>query len=101
MEEATTNPAVNLSTILDADPITIEFTQQHIDDGLTEFYVLSALTGGATGGPGNNVNTFSTTLSLDFNTTDLVAASVVPLPPAVWLFSSAHVGLAARRRRRS
>jgi hypothetical protein len=81
-------------------------TSTDLDDRLTfslnngdEFYLMAALSAGADG-VGASALSWST-LTMEFNTTDLQAASVVPLPAALWLFGSGLVGLisiASRKR---
>ncbi|MGB7933244.1 MAG: VPLPA-CTERM sorting domain-containing protein, partial [Gammaproteobacteria bacterium] len=62
-----------------------------------EFYVLAALTAAADGTE-SIADAFST-FGMNFNTTQLVPAAVVPLPAAVWLFGSGLLGLIGISRR--
>ena len=64
-----------------------------------EFYVLAALTASADGA-GAIADAFST-FEMSFDTTELVAASAVPVPASVWLFCSGVTGLIGMARRRS
>ncbi len=68
-----------------------------LDNG-DEFYLMAALSAGADG-VGASALSWST-LTMEFNTTELQAASVVPLPAAVWLFGSGLLGLAGTARRK-
>ena len=56
-----------------------------------EFYLMAALSAGADG-DGATALSWST-LTMEFDTTELQAASVVPLPAAGWLFGAALLGL--------
>ena len=80
-------------------------TSTDLDDQLNfslnngdEFYLMAALSAGADG-DGASALSWST-LTMEFNTTDLQAASVVPLPAAVWLFGSGLLGLVGMARRK-
>ena len=68
-----------------------------LDNG-DEFYLMAALSAGADG-DGASALSWST-LTMEFNTTDLQAASVVPLPAAVWLFGTGLLGLVGMARRK-
>lgn len=68
-----------------------------LDNG-DEFYLMATLSAGADG-VGASALSWST-LTMEFNTTDLQAASVVPLPAAVWLFGSGMLGLIGIARRK-
>lgn len=68
-----------------------------LDNG-DEFYLMAALSAGADGA-GASALSWST-LTMEFNTTDLQAASVVPLPAAVWLFGTGLLGLVGMARRK-
>ena len=63
-----------------------------------QFYLMAALSAGADG-VGASALSWST-LSMEFNTADLQAASVVPLPAALWLFGTGVVGLVGVARRK-
>lgn len=63
-----------------------------------EFYLMAALSAGADG-VGASALSWST-LTMEFNTTDLRAASLVPLPAAVWLFCTGLLGLIGIARRK-
>jgi hypothetical protein len=67
-----------------------------LDNG-DEFYLMAALSAGADGA-GASALSWST-LTMEFNTTDLQAASLVPLPAAVWLFGTGLLGLIGLARR--
>lgn len=56
-----------------------------------EFYLMAALSAGADGKDASALSW--STLTMEFNTTELQAASVVPLPAAVWLFGTGLLGL--------
>ncbi len=93
-ENLSTGP-VNRSTTT-TDPLDqLEIT---LDNG-DEFYMLAALTAAADG-TGAWADAFST-LEMEFDTTELVPAGVVPIPAAVWLFGTGLVGLIgfARKKR--
>ena len=86
---------VTLSTGI--DPVSIEFTQDDIDMGLTNFYVVSAAAAGAT--DVGRITDALGTLTTTFNTTDLIpSAVVVPLPSAIWLFGAGVAGILFIRR---
>jgi hypothetical protein len=68
-----------------------------LDNG-DEFYLMAALSAGADG-DGASALSWST-LTMEFNTTDLQVASVVPLPAAAWLFGSGLLGLVGMARRK-
>ncbi|MGE0387289.1 MAG: hypothetical protein AB7Q97_21395 [Gammaproteobacteria bacterium] len=83
--------AVDASTLAAGDPISIA-----VDPG-DEFYVIAGLVAAATGS-GADADAFST-LTMQFDTTALVPAGVVPLPGAAWLLSPIlGLGLLLRRR---
>ena len=67
-------------------------------DNSDEFYLMAALSAGADGVDASALSW--STLMMEFNTTDLQAASVVPLPAAVWLFGSGLLGLIGVARRK-
>lgn len=67
-----------------------------LDNG-DEFYLMAALSAGA---DGINASALSwSTLTMEFDTTELQAASVVPLPAAAWLFGTGLLGLIGIARR--
>jgi len=63
-----------------------------------EFYLMAALSAGADGA-GASAMSWST-LTMAFDTTELLAASVVPLPATVWLFCTGLLGLVGVARRK-
>ena len=92
----------NLSTgsvnrsITTTDPLDqLEITLNNGD----EFYMLAALTAAADG-TSAFADAFST-LEMEFDTTELVPAGVVPIPTAVWLFGSGLVGLIGFARKKT
>jgi hypothetical protein len=92
----------NLSTgLVDRSTTTSDLNDQlqiTLNNG-DEFYVLAALTAAADG-TGSIADAFST-FGMNFNTTQLVPAAVVPVPvpAAVWLFGSGLLGLIGISRR--
>ncbi|MCP5200694.1 MAG: hypothetical protein H6977_11825 [Gammaproteobacteria bacterium] len=96
LAQGETNKAVNLTTVGD-DIISIAFSDDDILAGNTSFYVMAALSASATA-PGQSAISMST-LTMNFDKpAQLVAASAVPLPPAVGLMGLALAALARRRR---
>ncbi|HUT41895.1 MAG TPA: VPLPA-CTERM sorting domain-containing protein [Gammaproteobacteria bacterium] len=81
---------INRST----DPTDLNFT---LDNG-DEFYLMAALSAGADGA-GASALSWST-LTMEFDTPELLAASAVPLPAAVWLFGTGLLGLVGIARRK-
>jgi len=91
LAESTTTGAVNLSTVLDANPLSILLNPGD------QFYLLAGLSASATG-VGGLADSFST-LTLSFDSTELIPSGVsVPLPASLWLLGGA-LGLLSIRRR--
>lgn len=91
-EDLTSGPVDRSTTTTDPND-QLQITLNNGD----EFYMLAALTAAADG-TGAVADAFST-LQMDFNTTELVAAGVVPIPAAAWLFATGLLGLAVVARR--
>ncbi len=86
--------AINRSTTSTDVADRLKFT---LDNG-DEFYLMAALSAGA---DGNGASAISwSTLTMDFNTQELLTASAVPLPAAVWLFGTGLLGLVGIARRK-
>ena len=97
VDGSTADGAVNLST---PAPLSLGFTQDQIDMGLNNFYVVTAGSAGATDA-GHVADAFAT-LTTTLSTSDpdaVLIPSVIPLPPAVWLFGSGLAGLIFIRRK--
>ena len=93
-----TNHSVNLATS-GADTLNITFTTDDILNGNTNFYIMAGLVASSTFA-GQFASSMSTlTMSFD-DTTNIVSAAPVPLPPAVWMFSLAWFALLSRVVRR-
>ena len=88
-DEATTTGAVGLST--GANPVSIL-----VNPG-DEFFLMAALVAGATGS-GDSADAFST-LTMHFDSANLLPATAVPTPAAAWLFISALLGICKLTRR--
>lgn len=81
--------AIDRSTLTTDPADQLNFT---LDNG-DEFYLLAGLSAGAVGA-GASALSWST-LTMEFDTNELQAASAVPLPAAVWLLGSGLIGLIA------
>lgn len=94
-----TDHTVALETTGD-DIVSITFTADDILNGNTAFYLMAGLSASATYAGQSALSMSTLTMQFD-DTANLVASAAVPLPPAVWMFGAALIGLAGVGRRRS